>query len=614
MPAGDCRPEPSQSKASAMEMHNRDTLLDRVQDPADIRGFTIEQLKQLADELRRDLVEIVSVTGGHLGASLGVVELTVALHHLFDTPRDRLIWDVSHQAYIHKMLTGRRDRMLSLRQGGGLSGFTRRVESVYDPFGAAHSSTSISAGLGMAVARDLCGGKNHVVCVIGDGAMSAGMAYEAMNNAGAMNSRLIVILNDNDMSIAPPVGAMSAYLSRLLSSRQFRSLRELARQTFSKLPRAISHTAERAESMARTMVMGGTLFEELGFYYVGPIDGHNLDHIVPVLRNVRDSDDYGPVLVHVITEKGHGYGPAEKAADKYHGVNKFDVVTGTQVKTPASAPTYTKVFSDTLIKLAEKFPKRCFDVGIAEQHAVTFAAGLATEGMRPFAAIYSTFLQRAYDQVVHDVAIQSLPVRFAIDRAGLVGADGQTHAGSFDVTYLGCLPGFVIMAAGDEADLFHMVATCAAIDDGPSAVRYPRGDGVGVPLPERGVPLEIGRGRIMREGTKIALLSLGGRLQECMKAAQELGAYGLSTTVADARFAKPLDADLINRLAREHEVMITIEEAAIGGFGGHVLYYLAMSGALDHGLKIRTMVLPDVFLDHDSPLAQYDLAGLNARQ
>jgi len=620
-----------------MDMHNRVTLLDRVNDPADIRGFSVEELKQLADELRRDLVEIVSVTGGHLGASLGVVELTVALHHVFDTPRDRLIWDVSHQAYIHKMLTGRRDRMLSLRQGGGLSGFTRRVESEYDPFGAAHSSTSISAGLGMAVARDLTGRKNHVIAVIGDGAMSAGMAYEAMNNAGAMNSKLIVVLNDNDMSIAPPVGAMSAYLSRLLSSRQFRSLRELLRHTFNKLPRAISHTAERAESLARTMVTGGTLFEEMGFYYVGPIDGHNLEHVVPVLRNVRDSDDYGPVLVHCVTEKGHGYGPAEKAADKYHGVNKFDVVTGTQVKVPAKAPTYTKVFADTLIKMAEKddrivainaampsgtgldkfaekFPARCFDVGIAEQHAVTFAAGLATEGMRPFAAIYSTFLQRAYDQVVHDVAIQRLPVRFAIDRAGLVGADGATHAGSFDVTYLGCLPDFVIMAAADEVELMHMMATAQLIDDRPCAFRYPRGEGMGLALPAEGTPLEIGKGRIVREGTAVALLSLGTRLAECLKAADELQARGLSTTVADARFAKPLDTDLIRRLAAEHAVFITVEEGAIGGFGSHVLQYLATAGLLDRGLKVRSMILPDVFLDHDKPQAQYDLAGLNAKQ
>ena len=619
-----------------MDMKNRVTLLDQVQDPADLRGLSLEQLKQLAGELRRDLVEVVSVTGGHLGASLGVVELTVALHHVFDTPRDRLIWDVSHQAYPHKMLTGRRDRMLSIRQGGGLSGFTRRVESVYDPFGAAHSSTSISAGLGMAVARDLSGQRNNVIAVIGDGAMSAGMAYEAMNNAGAMNTRLIVVLNDNDMSIAPPVGAMSSYLSRLMSSRQFRSMREMVRHTINMLPRAISERAERAESLARHIVTGGTLFEELGFYYVGPIDGHNLDHVVPVLRNIRDSDAPGPVLLHVITQKGHGYPPAERAPDKYHGVSKFDVVTGTQAKAPAAAPAYTKVFADALIKQAEKdprivainaampsgtgldkfaerFPDRCFDVGIAEQHAVTFAAGLATEGMRPFAAIYSTFLQRAYDQVVHDVAIQQLPVRFAIDRAGLVGADGATHAGSFDVTYLGCLPGFVIMAAADEAELVHMVATAAAIDDRPSAFRYPRGEGIGVPLPAEGVPLEIGRGRILREGTAVAILSFGTRLSECLKAADDLQARGLSATVADARFAKPLDTDLVRRLAMQHAVFITVEEGAIGGFGTHVLQYLATKGLLDRGLKVRPMVLPDRFIDHDKPQSQYDEAGLNAR-
>jgi 1-deoxy-D-xylulose-5-phosphate synthase len=619
-----------------MDKQNRVTLLDRVNDPADIRGMSADELKQLAEELRRDLIEVVSVTGGHLGASLGVIELTVALHHVFDTPRDRLIWDVSHQCYPHKILTGRRDRMLSLRQGGGLSGFTRRVESEYDPFGAAHSSTSISAGLGMAVARDLAGKRNNVVCVIGDGAMSAGMAYEAMNNAGAMHSRLIVILNDNDMSIARPVGAMSAYLSRLLSSRQFRSLRELVKHTLQLLPRPVSERAERAESYARGIVTGGTLFEEMGFYYVGPIDGHNLDHILPVLKNVRDSDAPGPVLIHCITQKGKGYVPAEKSADKYHGVNKFDVVTGVQVKTPAKAPSYTKVFSDTLIELAEKderivainaampsgtgldkfgerFPDRCFDVGIAEQHAVTFAAGLACEGMRPFAAIYSTFLQRGYDQVVHDVAIQKLPVRFAIDRAGLVGADGATHAGSFDVAYLGCLPGFVIMAAADEVELVNMVATAAAIDDRPSAFRYPRGEGLGIPMPESPTPLEIGKGRILREGTAIAILSLGARLPECLKAADELQAHGLSTTVADARFAKPLDTDLVRRLAREHEVLITIEEGSIGGFGSHVLHYLATEGLLDQGLKIRPMVLPDIFQDHDKPQAQYDAAGLNAR-
>ena len=612
-------------------------LLDRIGDPSDLRGFAERDLRQVADELRRELIEAVSVTGGHLGAGLGVVELTVALHYVFDTPRDRLIWDVGHQAYPHKVLTGRRDRMRTLRQGGGLSGFTRRSESEYDPFGAAHSSTSISAALGMAVARDLQGGKNHVIAVIGDGAMSAGMAYEAMNNAGSMDARLIVILNDNDMSIAPPVGAMSAYLSRLLSSKEYRSLRTFARGVARKLPRGLERAAARAEEYARGMVTGGTLFEELGFYYVGPIDGHNLDHLLPVLKNLRDSDDRGPVLVHVVTRKGHGYAPAEAAADKYHGVVKFDVATGAQVKSKAAAPSYTSVFAKALIaeaerderivaitaampsgtgldKFAELFPTRCFDVGIAEQHGVTFAAGLACEGMKPFAAIYSTFLQRAYDQVVHDVAIQKLPVRFAMDRAGLVGADGQTHAGSFDLAYLGCLPGFVIMAAADEAELMHMVATCAAIDDGPSAVRYPRGEGVGLDLPARGDVLPIGKGRIIREGSKIAILNLGARLQECLKAADELGGYGLSTTVADARFAKPLDGDLVERLAREHEVLITIEEGSIGGFGSHVLHHLAHAGALDHGLKVRPMVLPDRFIDQDSPVAQYEQAGLNARQ
>jgi 1-deoxy-D-xylulose-5-phosphate synthase len=611
-------------------------LLDQIDIPADLRKLPEEDLRQLADELRAELIDAVSITGGHFGASLGVVELTVALHYVFDTPHDRLIWDVGHQAYPHKILTGRRDRIRTIRQGGGLSGFTKRSESEYDPFGAAHASTSISSALGMAVARDFRGEHRNVIAVIGDSAMSGGMAYEAMNNAGAMDSRLIVILNDNDMSIAPAVGAMSAYLSRLLSSKSFMSLRHIAKEVVRHFPKPLEDAARRAEEYARGFVTGGTLFEELGFYYVGPIDGHNIDHLLPVLKNVRDSQEPGPVLIHAVTEKGHGYLSAEQAEDKWHSVAKFDVVTGTQVKSKSTAPSYTSVFAKSLIKEAEaddrivaitaampsgtglnlfgdKFPKRCFDVGIAEQHAVTFAAGLAAEGMKPFAAIYSTFLQRAFDQVVHDVAIQKLPVRFAIDRAGLVGNDGQTHAGSFDVTYLGCLPGFIIMAAGDEADLFHMVATCAAIDDAPSAVRYPRGDGIGVPLPERGVPLEIGRGRIMREGTKIALLSLGGRLTECMKAAQELGTYGLSTTVADARFAKPLDTELINRLAREHEVVITVEEGAIGGFGSHVLHHLAMTGMLDHGLKIRTMVLPEVFLDHDSPLAQYDQAGLNAR-
>jgi 1-deoxy-D-xylulose-5-phosphate synthase len=624
------------TEKSAASRSNFTPLLDRVVLPADLRGLPEADLKQVAEELRRELIDAVSVTGGHLGAGLGVVELTVALHYVFDTPTDRLIWDVGHQAYPHKILTGRRDRIRTLRQGGGLSGFTRRSESEYDPFGAAHSSTSISAGLGMAVGRELKGARNHVIAVIGDGAMSAGMAYEAMNNAGSTDARLIVILNDNDMSIAPPVGAMSAYLSRLLSSKSYRSFRHLAQRMAKNLPRPLEKAAQRAEEYARGFVTGGTLFEELGFYYVGPIDGHNLDHLLPVLKNLRDSDDKGPVLVHVVTQKGHGYPPAEASADKYHGVTKFDVVTGTQVKAKSQAPSYTNVFAKALMaeaaadervvaitaampsgtgldKFAETYPNRCFDVGIAEQHAVTFAAGLATEGLKPFAAIYSTFLQRGYDQVVHDVAIQKLPVRFALDRAGLVGADGATHAGSFDLAYLGCLPGFVIMAAADEAELMHMVATCAAIDDRPSALRYPRGDGVGVPLPEKGTPLEIGRGRVVREGTTIALLSLGTRLQECLKAADELQAYGLSTTVADARFAKPLDAKLIERLAREHEVLITIEEGSVGGFSSAVLHHLATAGLLDHGLKVRPMVLPDVFIDHDAPAAQYDQAGLTAR-
>src|SRR6266850_3164920 len=621
---------------SSMSMILKTIMLDAIKCPADLRGVNEKDLRQVADDLRAETISAVAVTGGHLGAGLGVVELTVALHYVFDTPNDRLIWDVGHQAYPHKILTGRRDRIRTIRQGGGLSGFTKRSESEYDPFGAAHSSTSISSGLGMAVARDFKGEKRNVIAVIGDGAMSAGMAYEAMNNAGSMDSRLIVVLNDNDMSIAPPVGAMSAYLSRVLSSKSFLSLRHFAGEAARHLPKRLEHMARRAEELARSFVTGGTLFEELGFYYVGPIDGHNIDHLLPVLKNIRNSTESGPVLIHVVTEKGHGYLSAEQADDKWHSVAKFDVVTGAQAKSSSKAPSYTSVFAKSLIKEAEKddrivaitaampsgtglnlfgdkFPKRCFDVGIAEQHAVTFAAGMASEGMKPFAAIYSTFLQRAYDQIVHDVAIQKLPVRFAIDRAGLVGQDGQTHAGSFDITYLGCLPGFVIMAAGDEAELVHMVATCVALDDGPSAVRYPRGEGIGVPLPERGVPLEIGRGRILREGATIALLSFGGRLTECMKAAQELASYGLSTTVADARFAKPLDTDLVNRLVREHEVVITIEEGAIGGFCSQVLHYLALNGLLDHGLKIRTMVLPDVFLDHDSPQAQYDQAGLNAR-
>jgi len=610
-------------------------LLDRIHDPEDLRGLEESELRQLADELRTETIDAVAVTGGHLGAGLGVIELTVALHHVFDTPRDRLVWDVGHQAYPHKILTGRRDRIRTIRQGNGLSGFTKRAESEYDPFGAAHSSTSISAGLGMAVARDLAGRSNNVICVIGDGAMSAGMAYEAMNNAGARRERLIVVLNDNDMSIAPPVGAMSAYLARLVSGGTYRSFRGIGKQLAKRLPKFIYQKARRAEEFARGFWTGGTLFEELGFYYVGPIDGHNLAHLLPVLKNVRDFKD-GPVLVHVVTQKGKGYGPAEVSADKYHGVVKFDVATGAQAKSKSNAPAYTKVFAQSLIKEARKddrivavtaampsgtgldlfaaeFPTRTFDVGIAEQHGVTFAAGLATEGFKPFATIYSTFLQRAYDQVVHDVAIQSLPVRFAMDRAGLVGADGPTHAGAFDVAYLGCLPGFVVMAAADEAELVHMVATAAAIDDRPSAFRYPRGEGLGVDMPAEGRPLEIGKGRVLREGTTVALLSFGARLGECLKAAEELAGFGLSATVADARFAKPLDTDLVLRLAREHEVLITIEEGAIGGFGAYVLQALAEHGQLDRGMKVRTMVLPDVFIDHDSPNAMYAKAGLDSK-
>jgi 1-deoxy-D-xylulose-5-phosphate synthase len=613
----------------------KSTILDQIKCPADLRGVNEGDLRRVADELRSETIGAVAVTGGHLGAGLGVVELTVALHYVFDTPNDRLIWDVGHQAYPHKILTGRRDRIRTLRQGGGLSGFTKRAESEYDCFGAAHSSTSISAGLGMAVARDLSGEKRNVIAVIGDGAMSAGMAYEAMNNAGAMNSRLIVVLNDNEMSIAPPVGALSAYLARLISGRTYTSLREIGKQIARRLPRKVEEKALRVEEYARGFLTGGTLFEELGFYYVGPIDGHNLDHLVPVLRNVRDAEN-GPILVHVVTQKGKGYAPAEASSDKYHGVVKFDVATGKQAKAQANAPSYTKVFGESLVKEARKddkivaitaampsgtgvdifgkaFPERTFDVGIAEQHGVTFAAGLATEGYKPFATIYSTFLQRGYDQVVHDVAIQRLPVRFALDRAGLVGADGPTHAGAFDLAYLGCLPGFVIMAAADEAELVHMVATQVAIDDRPSALRYPRGDGVGVDMPEFGVPLEIGKGRIVREGSSIALLALGTRLQECLKAADMLAAQGLSATVADARFAKPLDTDLVLRLAKEHEVLITVEEGAIGGFGAHVMQALAQNGALDQGLKLRCMVLPDRFIDQDSPAAMYAAAGLDAK-
>ncbi len=619
-----------------MTATSKTPLLDLVHSPADLRALRPEQLRQVADELRTETIGAVSVTGGHLGAGLGVVELTVALHYVFQTPDDRLIWDVGHQCYPHKILTGRRDRIRTLRTGGGLSGFTKRSESPYDPFGAGHSSTSISAGLGMAVARDLLGRKNHVIAVIGDGAMSAGMAYEAMNNAGSANSRLVVILNDNDMSIAPPVGAMSAYLSRLISSKPYLSLRHLAKDIAEQLPRPLRTAARRAEEYARGMVTGGTLFEELGFYYIGPIDGHNLDHLLPVLQNVRDAEDEKPVLIHVVTKKGKGYAPAEASADKLHAVAKFDVITGTQAKPKSNAPTFTRVFANALIKEAEadpailgitaampsgtgldlfgqRFPDRCFDVGIAEQHAVTFAAGLATEGFKPFCAIYSTFLQRAYDQVVHDVVLQHLPVRFALDRAGLVGADGATHAGAFDVAYLGCLPDIVLMAAADEVDLMHMVATAADIGDRASALRYPRGEGVGLEMPERGQVLPLGKGRVVQEGTKVAILSYGARLDEARRAAAELGVRGLSTTVADARFAKPLDTDLVRQLALNHEVLITLEEGSVGGFGSFVLQFLATAGLLDRGLRIRPMVLPDAFLDHDTPARQYEAAGLSAR-
>ncbi|MEQ1651009.1 MAG: 1-deoxy-D-xylulose-5-phosphate synthase [Hyphomicrobium sp.] len=622
------------STQSQLPLAQDKPLLDKVRTPEDLRKLPESDLRQFADELRAETIDAVSHTGGHLGAGLGVVELTVALHWVFDTPRDRVIWDVGHQAYPHKILTGRRDRIRTLRQGGGLSGFTKRSESEYDPFGAAHSSTSISAGLGMAVARDLKGGNNNVIAVIGDGAMSAGMAYEAMNNAGARDERLIVILNDNDMSIAPPTGALSKALTRMTSSGAYIHLRDIAKQLAKKLPKKWERRAARAEEMSRTYWSGGIWFEELGFYYVGPIDGHDLDQLLPVLKNVRDSDQ-APILVHVVTKKGKGYGPAEASDDKYHGVAKFNVVTGAQVKPKPSAPAYTRVFADSLVeearrddrivavtaampegtgidRFAKEFPNRAFDVGIAEQHAVTFAAGLASEGMKPFAAIYSTFLQRGYDQVVHDVAIQRLPVRFAIDRAGLVGADGPTHAGSFDLAYLGCLPDFVIMAAADEAELKHMVATAAQIDDRPSAFRYPRGEGTGVAMPERGIPLEIGKGRVLREGSSVAILSLGTRLGESLKAADQLAGFGLSATVADARFMKPLDCDLVTRLAREHEVLITIEEGSIGGFGSHVLHFLSDAGLLERGLKFRSLVLPDVFIDHDKPEVMYARAGLDA--
>ena len=616
--------------------HSPDTpLLDTVKVPSDLRNLAASQLRQLADELRAETISAVSVTGGHLGAGLGVVELTTAIHYVFNTPDDRLVWDVGHQCYPHKILTGRRDRIRTLRTGGGLSGFTKRSESEYDPFGAAHSSTSISAALGFAVANKIAGKPGKAIAVIGDGSMSAGMAYEAMNNAQAAGNRLVVILNDNDMSIAPPVGGLSAYLSRLVSSSEYLGLRSLASKLAKRLSRRIYTAASKAEEFARGMAMGGTLFEELGFYYVGPIDGHNLDQLIPVLENVRDNAE-GPVLIHVVTQKGKGYGPAEASADKYHGVVKFDVVTGKQDKGPGGGPpAYQNVFGETLAKLAETDPKICaitaampggtgvdkfsaahpersFDVGIAEQHAVTFAAGLAAQGMRPFCAIYSTFLQRAYDQVVHDVAIQNLPVRFAIDRAGLVGADGSTHAGSFDITYLATLPNMVVMSPADEAELVHMTYTAVLHDSGPIAFRYPRGNGTGVPLPEVPQQLEIGKGRIVREGKKVAILSLGTRLAEAMKAADTLDAKGLSTTVADLRFAKPLDEKMIRQLIATHEVVVTVEEASVGGLGAHVLTLASDAGLMDTGLKIRTMRLPDIFQEHDSPQKQYDEAGLNA--
>ena len=617
-------------------MSNSDTpTLDLVKTPIDLRELKPEKLIALAQELRQEVINSVSVTGGHLGAGLGVVELTIALHYVYQTPYDKLIWDVGHQAYPHKIITGRRDRIKTLRQTGGLSGFTKRAESEYDPFGAAHSSTSISAGLGMAVARDLKSEKNHVIAVIGDGAMSAGMAYEAMNNAGAGNSKLLVVLNDNDMSIAPAVGAMSSYLSRLISSTSYRSLRDFAKQLASHLPKQLERTAKRAEEYARGLVTGGTLFEELGFYYVGPVDGHNLEHLLPVLQNIKNAKQDKPVLLHVVTEKGRGHPFSESSLEKYHAVQKFDLVTGAQSKAKANAPSYTEVFSRSLIreaeqdeaivavtaampsgtgidKFARQFPQRSFDVGIAEQHAVTFAAGLATEGLKPFVAIYSTFLQRAYDQVVHDVAIQGLPVRFAIDRAGLVGADGATHAGAFDLAYLCCLPGFIIMAAADEAELVHMIATARDINDAPSAIRYPRGEGVGVELPDHGVPLPIGKGRVLRRGSTVAILSLGSRLKDCLLAAEQLAALGLNTTVADARFAKPLDVELVKQLAQEHELLIILEEGSVGGFSSQVLHFLALEGLLDGGLKVRPITLPDIFIDHASSDEQYKIAQLDS--
>ncbi len=610
-------------------------LLDRVQFPADLKEIDDRDMRQIAAELRAEMVDAVSITGGHLGAGLGVVELTLAIHKVFDTPHDRLIFDVGHQCYPHKILTGRRDQIRTLRQEDGLSGFTKRAESEYDPFGAAHSSTSISAGLGMAVAGEMTDTPRNVVAVIGDGAMSAGMAYEALNNAGALDARLIVILNDNDMSIAPPTGAMSAYLARLASGRTYMGMREFGKKLTAYLGKTVDRAITRAVEHARGYVTGGTLFEELGFYHIGPIDGHSFDHLLPVLRNVRDNSQ-GPVLIHVVTQKGKGYPPAEAAADKYHGVSKFDVITGTQAKATPNAPSYTRVFAESLVQEAghddkivavtaampdgtglnlfnEAYPERCFDVGIAEQHAVTFAAGMASEGLKPFAAIYSTFLQRAYDQVVHDVAIQGLPVRFPIDRAGFVGADGPTHAGSFDTTYLATLPGFTVMAAADEAELKHMVRTAAAYDEGPISFRYPRGEGAGVDLPERGAILEIGKGRIVKEGSKIALLSFGNRLADCQFAAEDLDAAGLSTTVADARFAKPLDTELIRQLARHHEVLVTVEEGAIGGFGSHVIQYLSYQGLLDSGLRVRSLFMPDIFMDQAKPDAMVARAGLDRK-
>jgi 1-deoxy-D-xylulose-5-phosphate synthase len=610
-------------------------LLDQIKNPQDLKKFKPEDLQQIADELRAETIDAVSVTGGHLGAGLGVVELTVALHYLFDTPDDKIVWDVGHQVYPHKILTGRRDRIRTLRQGNGLSGFTKRTESEYDPFGAAHASTSISAALGFSVGSDLQGTGNKAIAVIGDGAMTGGMAYEALNNAGAMHNKLIVILNDNDMSIAPPVGALSAYLSRLISSKSYRSLRDIGLHMSEKFPRPMKKVAQRAEEYARGMLTGGTLFEELGFFYVGPIDGHNMEHLIPVLKNVRDDQAEGPVLIHVVTQKGKGYEPAEQSDDKYHGVGKFNVVTGALDKGKANAPSYTKVYAESLIKEArdddkivtitaampsgtgidlfeQEFPDRTFDVGLAEQHAVTFAAGLAADGMKPFATIYSTFLQRAFDQIVHDVALQNLPVRFAMDRAGYVGADGQTHCGAFDIAYLACLPNMIVMAPSDEAELVHMVATAVDIDGQPCAFRYPRGEGVGVDMPERGEILPIGKGRILREGTKIALLAYGTRLQDCLDAAEELNALGLSTTVADARFAKPLDEDLVRRLAAEHEVLVTVEEGSVGGFAAQVSQFLAMQGIFDAGLKFRPLVMPDTFMDQDSPRKQVEFAGLTS--